>query len=111
MIGAALNNLFSEIFVSVYEQTANPRERDFSHAFKSCLRQQNLALQPFGEVPQRLAAYFTKSFHVDHLVMKSVKMLIEVSSEKFSNTPSVPSDSTIRSFVLAVETESLLSEI
>ncbi|XP_028967196.1 glypican-1 [Galendromus occidentalis] len=78
VIGAALNSLFSDIFVSVYEQTANPRERFFSNAFKSCLRQQNLALQPFGEVPQRLAAYFTKSFHVDHLVMKSVRTLIEV---------------------------------
>lgn len=77
-IVSAVQKLFSDLFISVFHQLANPRLRDFSDEYSTCLRRQTSSLQPFGDNPQRLGAYFSKSFQAAQLRMKSTRYLSEV---------------------------------
>ncbi|XP_022666689.1 glypican-1-like isoform X3 [Varroa destructor] len=77
-IGSAVQQLFSELFISVFHQLANPRLRSFSDEYSDCLRKQSSSIQPFGDGPQRLSAYFSKSFQAAHLLMKSTQYMSKI---------------------------------
>ncbi|XP_054708759.1 glypican-5-like [Uloborus diversus] len=73
-----VNSFFDSLFPLAYQHAINANPKDFSNNYKECLRNAQMEIQPFGDLPDKISTQITRSFEAARTFLDALQLGVEV---------------------------------
>ncbi|KFM75525.1 Glypican-5, partial [Stegodyphus mimosarum] len=71
-------SFFDSLFPLAYYHSVNSNQKDFSDTYKECLRDGQVEIRPFGDLPEKIASQISSSFEAARTFLEALQLGVEV---------------------------------
>lgn len=73
-----VNSFFDSLFPLAYHHSINSKQKEFTDVYKECLREVQLEVRPFGDLPEKISSQISRSFEAARTFLEALHLGVEV---------------------------------